>query len=736
MSATRPRQNAFSSGEIDPLLHSREDFQRHQTGTRTMSGFIPLRQGGFTRAPGSIYRGTTKDNKKCRRVPFQFADNDALSLEFTGLVMRVWRYGELVLSGGSPYELATPFKQNDLNKLSWVQDKDVIYMTDGEGPVQKITRLALDNWTIADAAFDTGPFKVQNLDEALTIQASAATGTITLTATGGIFSADWVGSLIRLAPTDIDIPKWVGNQTASVGDKVIFDSRIYELTAGTNTGLEPPTHEAGTVLTTGTTKYKFISDLVGLVRVTAYTDSNHVTAEVLKTIPAPIVAAATYRWSEGAWSVRQGWPAALEMYIQRFWAAATESEPRTVWASTLGAFEDFTPGAEADESFAYTISATQTQNKIQWLARGRKGIYIGALGEVYLGKSDTPGSAISPTTFDTELVSPDGSTKERPIGGHGYPIHVARGGFIVQELRYSFEEDGVRPIELSLPSQHLGGRGFGRGVWQSKPQRYGWYILGDGSLAVVGYDPDQDVLGWAVIPVAGGVVEDIDVTPGLDGGTDIVNLVVRRTIDGVTVRYVEEQALIYGVLIGTEPIHKAIHVFAASVFEPGAPEDTFTVAHLVGQDVYAWTDKGQHGPFTVPVGGSIQLPVEVNHAVIGLFDDTHMVETLGLQAAAKDGATQGRQRRLLDKQGIDVYKTAAGRVAAVERMFGSEPRELGQHDLLRRQIAADLTTAWSGTARVDANSGFADEVSLRFYPVGAAPMTVTALTPNIDEGGP
>ncbi|GGH36360.1 hypothetical protein GCM10010973_30240 [Cribrihabitans marinus] len=652
--------------------------------------------------------------------------------------MRVWRYGALVESGGSPYELTTPYTEADLPNLQWVQDKDVVYIVDGRQPMQRLSRFALDNWSIAAAPLNLGPFRPQNVDTGQTIQCSAETGSITLNGAGNIFSADWVGSLIRIEVNDITaVPLWVGNATCAVNDLVHFDDAIFRVAAGTNTGINPPTHRSGTRRTdfSKSISYEYISGFFGLVRVTGFTDSNTVSADVIRRIPKPCVDSATHRWSEGAWSARRGYPACIEMAEQRLWNARTPEDPRTVWASAIGDFTDFEPGVDADQSFAYSIAATQTQNAIEWLRRGRNGIYIGALGEVYRGFSAASNQAIGPTTFDTELVSEDGAAPARPISAYGYPIYITKGGRRVQELRYSFEEDGARPVELSLPSQHLGAREFLQLDWQSSPLRLAWIRDADGSLVVMSYDPAQDVLGWAVVPLAGGIVEDMDVTSGPGGTTDVLTLIVRRTVDGQTRRFVEEQALIYGVLTGGEPIHKAIHLFAASEFEPGSPDDTFSVPHLDGETVYAWTDQGEYGPLTVAAGGGVTLPVPVSNAVIGLFDDSHFVETLDLPAQARDGSSRGRAQRLHGDAGIDLYRSAAGSVAPVERHFGQAEIEGGRQELIPLSIAADLDAAYSGTSRVHPVSGHADAVRLRFFPVGGAPLTVTAITPEVEEAG-
>jgi hypothetical protein len=431
MSRSRPPQFAFSSGEISPLLHSRPDYQRYQTGLAACVGYLPLRQGGFTRAPGTIFRGYTRNNAKAKRIPFEFAVNDALELEFTDGYMRVWRYGSLVDSGGSPYELVVPYDEAALDRLQFVQSADAIYISDGQSLVQKLSRLALVNLTVGPVDFRTGPLRVQNLGVAVTILCSAATGAITRTGGGPGVDPSWIGSLILLTPTDFSaIALWTGNTTVAVGDKMRYGENIYELTAGTDTGVNPPVHIAGERLVDKSkgTKWKHISDTSGIVKITAVTNPLAATGEVIKTVSDPCVTDPTYRWSEGAWSERWGYPKALEIYDQHLFAGFTPSEPRTLWASTLGDFEDFEPSTDADGSFSYTISGSASLNSGNWLRAGKKGIYIGALGEVFRAFSNNTQQVIGPTTFDTELESTDGCTQAEPIAPYGYPVHIAKDG--------------------------------------------------------------------------------------------------------------------------------------------------------------------------------------------------------------------------------------------------------------------------------------------------------------------
>lgn len=739
MTSTRPVQVTYSSGEIDPLLHQRNDFQRWQTGMAIARGFIPLRQGGIARAPGTIFRGTTRNNQLAVRIPFEFARNDTLALEFTHLKMRVWRYGALVQDGGGVFELDTPFEEADLFNLDWVQDNDLVYIVDGRHPMQKLARLALNSWTIGDLTLEAGPFRVQNLDEAKTVQCSSATGTITLSAVGDVFEAGHVGALMQIKPTDYnDIPFWVGNVSANIGDLVRNEGKIYKLVNGNNTGINKPVHEFGKVRADhgSATKWEYLSDETGIVRITAVTDANTATAEVVKRVPQPAVGDPTYRWSFGAWNEIYGYPSRLARYKRRLYAANSATEPRTIWASSIGDFTNHEPSDEADGAFAYEIDGQGSRNEITWLAGGQRGIYIGALGEVYRGFSSAAGEAIGPLTFDTEMVDSSGSTRHNPVLPYGFPIYISIDKSRIQETRYSFEDDGSAPVELTLPSQHLGNEFFEQIVWQSAPEKFGWARRASGDLVAMIYDPKQDVLGWAPVPLAGGYLEHMDITVSADGAYDVLTLIVRREIDGQTVRYVEEQVVNRNALLGAVSEVHFNHAMASVTFEPAEPSAVFSVSHLAGETVWAWTDKGQFGPLIVAGNGDVTLPEEVGRAIIGLADDDHRARSLPITAAGRDGDTRGRPRRVHSGVGVGLFKTAAGAISVVEKSFANGEAVGFSQEMVPRGVGLDILSARSGIASVDIPSGHANEVCLEFLPVGIAPMAITALIPQVEEAGP
>jgi hypothetical protein len=618
-----------------------------------------------------------------------------------------------------------------------VQSADVIYRTDGLQPPQRLARRALNDWTIAPVSFREGPFEVENDDEAVTIRASGETGAITLTATGGPFVAAHVGSLVQLRAIDDEtIPGWEPDKNVSIGERMRHDGRIYEVVPGgnDNTGVNPPTHDEGGVrVGRSSPVWRYVADRIGIVRITGVTDANTATANVVRRVPPAIVAAATYRWAEGAWSDKNGYPAAIEIHDQRLTLACTPRSPRTLWFSAVGEYRHFRPGVEADDSFAYTISGRSSLNRICWLQSGARGLHIGALGEEYSTRTDS-GQAIGPTNFGVGLDSTIGVSPAMPEAPDGRPLFISRDRRRLFEMRFSFEADASQAVELSLPAEHLGLAGLAEVAWQSS-QRLGWVRRDDGTVALVLADAAEDVLGWALWSCAGGVVESVAVSRDATGAREHVYMVVRRTIQGQERRHVERVGEIADMLAGGPDVD-VMHLFALARRSGTEAEPITTLsdlAHLQGETVHVWTDRGAMGPYVV-TGGSVTLDAPVTRAYVGLFDDTHMIETLDVLAPVREGSGLGRQKRVKGL-GLRWHRTARAQTQMVEREFGQADVVSPWQESAAFHVASDNALALSGVQSLPAPTGWSKEVSLRVRPVGGAPLTLLAAAAQVEAAG-
>lgn len=96
-------QRSFAGGEISPVLWSRVDTVKHQTGLRTMRNFFTKKSGGAQNRPGTQWVTEIKDSTNpVRLIKFVFSNTQAYVLEFGNLYVRFIQNGQYVNVGGSP----------------------------------------------------------------------------------------------------------------------------------------------------------------------------------------------------------------------------------------------------------------------------------------------------------------------------------------------------------------------------------------------------------------------------------------------------------------------------------------------------------------------------------------------------------------------------------------------------------------------------------------------------------
>lgn len=85
-------QNAFVSGEIDPVLYDRSDIKQTGTAARSLSNFRILPQGGITKREGTTYCATVADTPPdgVKIVPFVYSRDEAYVVVFTSGLVRIY----------------------------------------------------------------------------------------------------------------------------------------------------------------------------------------------------------------------------------------------------------------------------------------------------------------------------------------------------------------------------------------------------------------------------------------------------------------------------------------------------------------------------------------------------------------------------------------------------------------------------------------------------------------------
>jgi len=302
MSDFAPIWNTFNAGELSPLLDGRTDQEKYFAGGKVVQNFIPTVQGPLMRRGGTRYIGSTKGDDKVWFVPFEFSSAQSYILEFGENYIRFWVNRGQLLSGGVPYEVATPWSLADLTTadgtfaLHYAQSGDIIWLTSGQGneKAYKLSRLGATNWTLEPVYFRNGPFQDVDPFSTIIVAASGQEGDIKLFASAPLFRPSDVGTSFFLeSQTPGAVAPWKVDTTTTAGVIRRYDGNVYKAVAvGTlgKTGNVPPTHLSGDALDgAGGVTWRYQHSGYGWVRIMAYTSNVLVDATVLSFLPVDLL---------------------------------------------------------------------------------------------------------------------------------------------------------------------------------------------------------------------------------------------------------------------------------------------------------------------------------------------------------------------------------------------------------------------------------------------------------------
>ena len=542
-------------------------------------------------------------------------------------------YGSYVTSinvaSAGAMNLATTWTANDLRALRWDQSGDIIFVAcDGQRQKQ-IERRAVDSWSVVTHQSDDGPFRVQNVG-AITITPSNTSGDITLTASASLFASGHVGALFRLTQSGqsetvtltganqfsnpirvtgtgtarqfaiIITGTWVATVTLqySVGAPGSWvDAASGTFTANTavtyndtldnqiiyyRIGIKTAGYTSGTA--TATLSYSNGSQ-TGIARVTYFTSSTVVSAEVLDTFAST---AATSDWSESYWSGVRGYPTSVALYEGRLWWAGKDR----IWGSVSDSFYSHDDTTEGDSGPISRSIGSGPVDKIHWLVPAQR-LLLGAEGSIWSARSSSFDEPLTPTNFNLKDVSTQGATNVAACKIDGSAIFVQRSGTRVYEGAYDGNSYDYAASELTSHIPEAGEPGIVRMAVQRQPETRIHMVRSDGTVAILTVDKQEEV-NCLTDDETNGFVEDVCVLPGTI--EDLVYYVVRRTINGATVKYHEKQALESECQGGT--LNKQMDAFVTGT------GSVTGLSHLEGQTVAVWGD-GVYKGSGVVAGGAV-----------------------------------------------------------------------------------------------------------------------------------
>jgi hypothetical protein len=486
--------------------------------------------------------------------------------------------------------------------------------------------------------------------------------TFTLTSTDAVFDADMVGGYFRLweegAESGATAPPFGDrNISVAVGDVYTYQGHVYGVGAisAAHSWLDynrVPDHTSGTMRVHDASARYFDSDYLHsgycVVKITAYTSSTVVTAEVVRyQMPDAVVTSGTSFWEEGAWSNHRGWPAAIAFHEQRLFLAGTVSDPGVIWGSVAGAYENFEDGADDNDALLYRVVTGQA-DIIRWLRSGRALMAGTTSGEFILAASNQ-NEALTPTNTKVMPQTSWGTSNADVVKVGNIVIYPQRNGEPtnnakkIREYSYEFAADAFKSVDLTVFSEHITGDGVTELVYAREPDSIIYALRSDGVQIGLTYEQHQEVVAWHrhVLGGTGARIKSMAVIPGADG--DDIYLSVERTINSGTVRYMEVLTQAFG---DTAAKADAFFVDGGLTYSGSSTSTITGLWHLRGETVQV-LNGGDREDKTVSATGSITLDNASDGANVHIgLGYVAKLETQELDQPSERGSAQGREKRI------------------------------------------------------------------------------------------
>lgn len=685
----------FTGGELSPRLDGRNDLAKYSSGCSTLENLVVYPHGSAARRPGTTFVSEVKDStKKTRLIPFEFSTTQTYMLEFGDQYIRFYKDNGQILSGGSAYEISTPYLEAELFDLKFAQSADVMYICHPNHEAEKLSRTGHTSWSLTDVDFLDGPYLDTNI----------STTTITM-------SAHTVGTGRTMTASAVTgINGGSGFLTTDVGRLVRFRDGYGKITARTNTTV--------------------------------------VTVEILEDMGS---SSASIDWSLGAFSDTTGHPSCVTFFEQRLVFAATINNPQTVYFSKSGDYENMDANIGGtiadDDAIIYTIASNQV-NAIRFMTATRT-LIIGTAGGEFAVSGGGADNAITPTNILIKKQSNHGAANIDAISVGNAILFLQRARRKIRELAYNFDVDGYVAPDMTILAEHITEGGLTQVAYQQEPNQIIYATREDGELVGLTYQREQQVTAWhrhifggrfgiATITVSDyaniatgtkltltksdGTTVDFNSTTGTAGtnefktqtnndttATNLKNainahanftatvssavvtvtetvheatgyltiksfdttrltatsegkavvdsvaviptddkeyqtwVIVKRTIDGTTKRYVEY----LNELDFDQTDNTTFNFLDSSLSYSGSPATNISgLTHLEGQVVSILADGATHPNKTVS-SGAITLDRASKNVKVGLAF-TSLLQTMRIDAGSQDGTSQGKTKRIYD----------------------------------------------------------------------------------------
>lgn len=677
--------SSFNGGLFSSYLRGRPELEKYHNALQDCSNYHLLPYGALQNRAGTYFI-SDEQTTDMRLIPFQYNISQSYAIVLFNNKIKIIYNDFVIGSGGVPggfsggfstgfsvdfseYSIVSPWTNEQLFEIQYVQIADTMYMVHPEVAPQTLVRNADDDWTLTAIDYSTGPFLPYNIT-GTTITPSATTGTgITLTASASLFVVGDIGRTIELkqirtdsttTATSTAYSPWIkvkgnwdfstrGTWTGTVriyrringGTQAEF--RSFNASADNNFLTDGEELEDGVEMRifgrTSCTATLTVDDffVYGVAEVTAFTSDTIVTADILVDCDA---ATATVDWAYNAFSTATGYPTAIALYNERMCIGGTLQQPNTVFLSKIDQWGNYQSSNNALDALSFKLNTSET---IRWMEEQGE-LIIGTSGNEYKLGPQTSDDVLGGDNVKASREGAEGSSNIQSVTVGDILVFITRDSKRAKTIGYNFEADKLKARDLnSLSGNELMESGVRQVVYKQNPYSEIYFVLNDGSVAIMTFDQDQNIFGWTTFEAAknkdgvAGLYKSATVLKGVDD--DTVYFAVERTLRDITTIFIEKMAdrdfesqtdwfFVDNGLTGT--------------FDP-AQSTVSGLGHLDGETVSVIADGGLH-PDRVVVGGSITLDDNYSKVHVGLGYRS-IARPMSLDSSDGSNSTMGQRKK-------------------------------------------------------------------------------------------
>jgi hypothetical protein len=525
--------------------------------------------------PGSTFYVTVQNDKQVDRVIQKLQIGDSGSVEIT-----------------------TPWGSADIDNIRFDQSADVIYVDcDGVRPHKIERRGTGRSWSVVEYSPNNGPFLAARTSTAK-LGMGAKYGNTQCYASQAFFRPTHVGTLFQITHEG-QSGKWLLGNTDAATDPITVtgisdtgtpgttnERRISFTVSGTHGGqvtversFDGPefgfkrvtsdyvtsgsAQDTGSFsctvddkddnvtvwyrarvssATSGVATVESVhknGSVTGTARITSYVSPTQVDVEILENFSDT---GSSSNWIEGAWSGLRGYPTAVGLHEGRL----AHGGGASIWASVSDDYENFSALVEGEAGPISRTLGSGPVDSINFLVSLLR-LVAGTAGSEITIKASSFDETLTPVNAAAGAFSTQGSAQLRAVKLDSRALFVQRSRERLYMVGPGVSASAVNDYEsseMTILAPEILKPGVVSIAIQRQPDTRIHCVLSDGTVAILTYEPQEEVLAWSKWVTDTGsnsAVERAMVLPGIE--EDQVYYHVRRTIKGATKRFLERWAL-------------------------------------------------------------------------------------------------------------------------------------------------------------------------------------------------